>query len=76
MCYNFESKWGVVRERTSKFFSFDGNVTSIQLENNNYYVKHGMRNPTKEYEPNYFNAFSMALELVGLDPKYIFRLRE
>lgn len=64
----------VIRERTSKFVTFDGNNTSVQLENANYYVKHGMVSPSIKNEPNYMNAFMMALELVGLDPKYIFRL--
>lgn len=64
-----------IRKRTSKFVDFDGNETSVQLENPNYYVKHGLSNPSIKYEPNYMNSFMMVLELVGLDPKYIFRLK-
>lgn len=64
-----------IRKGTSTYLTFDGNRTSVQLENDNYYVKHGLLSPSRDFAPNYMNAFTMALELVGLDPKYIFRLK-
>lgn len=58
-----------------KFFSklsFDGVQTSIRIGGQQYFMQYGMANPSRKYVPNYYDASKMILELVGLDPKYIF----